>query len=181
MSYLLHTLTADTAHGDFTVGKSYPCLKQTDYGTTKARGFYWDNTGAVRMLPQSLFTPTDALWQPPAVGKLLNSEHRKLLAARWNVSAITVSNWESHDSGFYQPIRFLDALAGSKHELCREPMNGAELIAFIQGRGYYIQEVSVRWDMQQYGDRLKRIAQRQPGLFWDLWRGMMDNTAGATV
>lgn len=175
MTYPLFTLTAATTHGDFTVGKSYPCLKQTDYGTTKARGFYWDDTGAVRMLPQSLFAPAEGVWQPPSVGKLLNSDQRKELAARWGVTPLTVSNWQCHDSGFFQPIRFRDALAGSRHAVCRESMTGSELTEFIQGRGFYIQEVSVRWDMQQYGDRLKRIAAHQPELFWDLWRGMIDN------
>lgn len=173
MKFQLHTLNQPLNHGNFTPGKQYACLKLTSHGNGGQRGFYWDDLGDVRMVPADAFSPTDTVWKPP-VPRTLNTTERNTLAGRWGVTPLTVSNWMTPDSASYQPIRFADALRGSQSDLCVEPLNGAELIAFIQGRGYYIQEVSVRWDMQQFGDRLRRIAQYQPALFWDLWRGMID-------
>lgn len=172
MKFQLHTLNQPLNHGNFTPGKQYACLKLTSHGNGGQRGFYWDDLGDVRMVPADAFSPTDTVWKPP-VPRTLNTTERNTLAGRWGVTPLTVSNWMTPDSASYQPIRFADALRGSQHELCVEPLNGAELITFIQGRGYYIQEVSVRWDMQQFGDRLRRIALSQPALFWDLWRGMI--------
>lgn len=173
MQFPLHTLNQPLNHGNFTPGKQYACLKLTSHGNGGQRGFYWDDLGDVRMVQADAFSPTTGVWKPP-VPRALNTTERNALAERWGVTPLTVSNWMTPDSASYQPIRFADALRGSRSELCVEPLNGDELIAFIQGRGYYIQEVSVRWDMQQFGDRLRRIAVSQPALFWDLWRGMID-------
>lgn len=172
MQFPLYKLNQPLTHGNFTPQRDYACLKLTNHGNGGQRGFYIDDLGDVRMVPADAFSATDGVWKPPAPPRALSTEQRVALAKRWNVTPLTVSNWMTPDSASYQPIRFMDALRGSRLDECREVLTAHEMRVLVESRGFYVQEVAVRWNTQQFGDRLRRMAIDQPCLFWDLWRGM---------
>lgn len=172
MQYPIYRLNQPLNHGNFTPGRDYACLKLTNHGNGGQRGFYWDDLGDVRMVPADAFSPTDAVWKPP-VPRALSTAERNTLAERWGVTPLTVSNWMTPDSASYQPIRFADALRGSQLAPRTDHLTSEDLRTLIEGRGFYIQEIAVRWNTQQFADRIKRMIIEQPGLFWDLWRGMI--------
>ena len=178
MQYPLHLLTQPLNHGNFTPSKVYPCLLVTKHGNGGLRGFYRDDLGDVRMVPTDAFTETDGLWRPPVPAVVLTPDERRDLAKRWAVTPLTISNWMTPNSASYHPIRFADAFRGSKMPECNEPLTGHELRVLVESHGFYIQEVAVRWNTQQFGDRIRRMATEQPALFWDLWRGMVDAGGG---
>lgn len=179
MQFPIYKLNQPLSHGNFTPDRSYACLKLTNQGNGGMRGFYWDDAGNVRMASADAFSATSGVWTPPEPPRTLSTDERRALATRWGVTPLTVSNWMTVGSNSYQPIRFMDALRGSALTECNETLTSHELRALIESRGFYMQEVAVRWNTQQFGDRIRRMALTQPALFWDLWRGMVTEVLAA--
>ena len=167
--FVTFKLTQPAAHGYFTVGQSYPCIRKTAHGNGGERGFYWDDRNMVRMVPGHHFEPEpNGVWQPPEPCRYLPNKQRQEMADRWGITKQTVYNWQRGT----QPIRFHDLLLGATLPRCAEPVEN--LREFAQQHGVYIQELAARWNFQQFGQYLKRDAEgANPAYFWDLWRGML--------
>jgi len=172
----LHALISDIQQGDFTVGKCYPLLRVTDNGNGGMRGFYLDNNGMPRMVPVAAFNSTECegSYQLPT-HPLLTTPERIVLATRWNIHEQTVHDWMRPGSKNPQLMRVHDALRGAQLPLCDDQLTRYELKVLLDRHGFYIQELAARWDSQEFGQKIHRDIVQRPALFWDMWRGMINN------
>ena len=170
MKYPMFKLVSETSHGDFTSGKYYARITTTNHGNGGERGFYWDNSGQVRMLAADLFDAAPVGdWQPPAPHRYCQQKEQILLAKRWGVVKHSVYGWQR--SG--HPIRWRDMLLGATLPRCDEPL--LDFKSFCHDNGFYMQELAARWGKQQFGDTLAKLAANPNRcvMWWDMWRGMM--------
>lgn len=169
--YNMHKLQQAVTHGDFTPGHHYPLIKQgRSRGERAGYGFYYDNTGAIRRLPTDVFGDVTGAWTPPEPPEYLEQKARAALASRYGIHKQTVYLWQQGK----KPFLWLDVLAGSKLPRHDEPL--PDIAKFVQENGFYLQELGVRWGMNEWGSTIRDL---NPAYFWDLWRGMILNTTGA--
>lgn len=166
-----YELQSESSHGFFTPGRCYPCLKTTDHGNGGIRGFYWDDIGMVRMVKHDLFATHEKCgeWIPPEAASYMPNRELQRLSERWGFSSKqTIYNWQRGT----QPIRWHDLVLGAELPVRTDAV--PHLTDFVQSHGVHLQEIAVRWGMQQFGNYLKIYAAgNRTAYFWDLWRGML--------